>query len=357
MASTGINFTNLTPDNGAIREVSQLILASVFAPDALGGFVNFFPKVFTGDKIGVIGEFGLLGESFKGCGGEYGNNLIPATEKEWDINRWQIKDKICFADLENTLVKYAFQSGTNVGDLTGTQYMNDIIAPRLELAIKKLIWRLAWFGDKEAAVTGSGGVIKNSGDVKYFAVTDGLWKRAFEAVAAGTMSRVSIPANEQTTKATQVSAINGVGVATGILDSIIEAASPTLRGMGGTIHITLALKDAIDADIKANNKGSELQWKAIFDGIQETNYNGVRVLAMPMWDEIIKAYEGTDAAYNKPYRAIYTVKDNMAVGSNSTSELADFDVWFDKKDDYNYIKAYDTIGTHFLQDGLAVVAY
>ncbi len=358
MPSTGIDFTNLTPDNGAIREISELILASVFAPDALGAFINFFPNVHTGDKIGVVGEFGLLGEAYAGCGGEYGNNMIPATEKAWDINRWQIKDKICFTDLENTLVKYMFKNGIEAPDLTGTQYLQDIIAPRLELAIRKLIWRLAWFGDKSAAVTGSGGVIKNASDVKYFSVTDGLFKRAFEAVAEGTMKRVSIAANEEATKTAQRTAMRQAGAATSLLDEIIEAASPVLRAQAeGTIYITVSLMDALNADIKANNKGSELQWKALFDGIQETNYNGVRLLAMPMWDEIIKGFEGTEAADNKPYRAIYTIKDNLGVGSNSSDILEQFDIWFDKKDDYNYIKALDTLGTHFLQDDLAVIAY
>lgn len=358
MASTGLDFSKITPDNGAIRELSQLIMASVFAPDAVGGFINFIPNVYSGDKLGVVGEFGPLGVAYKGCGGDYDTNLIPANEKEWDIRRWQIKDKICFTDLESTLVKYMLKNGIDAPDLTGTEYMNDIIAPRLELAIRKLIWRLSFFGDKAAAASGSGGVIKNEGDVKYFNVTDGLWKRAFEAVAAGTMKRVSIDANTKTTKAAQQTAIKTAGAATDILDNIIAEASPVLRGMAeGTIYITVALKDAINADIKKTNKGSELQWNALFDGIQETTYDGVRVLAMPMWDEIIKGYEGTEEAWNKPYRAIYTVKDNMAVGSNSTTMLEQFDVWFDKKDDFNYIKAIDTLGTHFAQDDLAVVAY
>lgn len=358
MASTGLDFSKLTPDNGALREVSKLILASVFAPDALGAFVNFIPNAHSGERVGVVGEFGLLGEAYAGCGGEYGNSLIPVTEKEWDIKRWQIKDKICIEDLTNTLAKYAFQSGINAPDLTATDYLEDIIAPRVNLAIKKLVWRLAWFGDKAAAAKASGGVIKNAGDVKYFSVTDGLWKRAFEAVTAGTMPRVAIAANDKTTIDAQASAIAEAGIATGILDAVIAKASPALRGMSdGVIYITLALKDAINADLKKNNKGSELQWKSLFDGIQETTYDGVKVVALPIWDEIIKGFEGTATQYNKPYRAIYTVKDNLGVATESGSELYDFDVWFDKKDDFNYIKALDTLGTHFMQDDLAVVAY
>lgn len=357
MASTGINFENLTPDNGAIRDVSQIILASVFAPDALGSVINFFPNVHKGEKMGVIGEFGLMGVPYAGCGGEYAATMLPTNEKEWDINRWQIKEKICFADLESTFVKYMFQSGTQAPDLTSTVYLQDIIAPRLELAIKKLVWRLGFFGDKSAAASGSGGVLKEAANAKYFNTTDGLWKKAYEAVAGGTMKRVTVAANAETTFAKQQTAIAAANVASGIFDQIIANASPALRGMGGTIYCTLALKDALEADLKKNNGGSDLQWKALFDGIQETYYNGVRVLALPMWDEIIKGYEGTAATWNQPYRAIYTVKENLAIGSESSTELAALDIFFDKKDDYNYIKAIDSIGANFIQDDLAVVAY
>lgn len=357
MASTGINFENLTPDNGAVRDVAQIVMSSVFAPDALGGIVNFFPNVHKGDKVGVIGEFGLIGQAYAGCGGDYDATMLPTNEKEWDINAWQIKEKICFADLQQTFVKYMFQNGTDMGDLTATEYMQDIVAPRLELAIKKLVWRLAWFGDKAAAATSAGGVLKNAGDAKYFNVTDGLWKKAFEAVAAKTMPRVAVDANTKTSFAAQTSAINTSGVATAIFDQLITEASPALRGMGGTIYCTLALKDALVADLKKNNAGSDLQWKSLFDGIQEFNYNGVRVLACPAWDEIIKGYEGSATAWNKPYRAIYTTPENLGVGSSSSTELADLRVWFDMKDDYNYLKAVDSLGTNILQDDLAVVAY
>ena len=99
------------------------------------------------------------------------------------------------------------------------------------------------------------------------------------------------------------------------LDALISDASTVLRQANGQlIYITQALKDALDADLKRNNKGSELQWTALFDGITETNYNGVQMLAIPFLDEIIKGLRKPSAAgkaWNKPYRALYTIKDDL----------------------------------------------
>ena len=119
---------------------------------------------------------------------------------------------------------------------------------------------------------------------------------------------------------------------------------------GQVIYITQSLRDALDWDIINNNKGSELQWTAIFDGIAKTTYKGVELLAIPFWDEIIRSTETVTGA-------LYTVKENLLVGSESENEIAELDIWFEKKDQVNYILAKDTIGTLIGQDDLLQVAF
>ena len=62
MASTGLNFANLTPDNGAVRDLKQLIFLSVLGAERLGSMFNVLPNQKHGEKVGFIGEFGLLGK-------------------------------------------------------------------------------------------------------------------------------------------------------------------------------------------------------------------------------------------------------------------------------------------------------
>lgn len=360
MASTGLNFSNLTPDNGAVKDLRKLIFLSVLGADQIGALVNFLPKQKHGEKVGFVGEFGLIGKASSKCNPVFGNDIIATSEKTWDIPEWEVAEKICYADLEGTLAQVGMETKTDIADLTGTEYVDYILMPRLELAIRKMLLRFVWFGDKAAKVVADGGILKPGTDVSKFTVTDGLWKRLFAIVAADNARHTTIAANSETTWADQRAAFRVAGVATGTLDNLIEDAPLVLRqSEGKVIYITQAFKDALDRDIKQNNKGSELQWKALFDGIEESKYNGIKLVVIPFWDEIIQGYEATAnvGQYNKPFRALFSVKDNLLAGAESENEIADLKIWFNIDEQLNKILAKDKIGTLIAQDDLVQVAY
>jgi hypothetical protein len=360
MASTGINFANLTPDNGAVRDLKELIFRSVLGVEQLGSMFNVLPNQKHGDKVGLIGEFGLLGKASEGCDPTYDHNVLATTEKEWDLREWQISEEICYKDLEGTLAQVALKTKSNIADLTGTEYLDYVLMPRLEIALRKMLMRFAWFGDKEANTTTNGGVLKEGTRVGAFNVVDGIFKRAFALAAANSARHTVVEANAKTTFAEQKEAIREADAATDILDNLITDAPQELRqAEGQVIFISQALKDALNADIKKNHKGSDLAWEAIFDGITKTTYNGIELVAVPFWDEIIKGYESASdgKAWNKPYRAIYTVRDNLLLGLGSENEIADLQIFFSQKDQKTYILAKDKMGSLIADDNLIQVAF
>lgn len=355
-----LDFSKLTPDNGAVKDLRQLIFLACSDVDSLGAIFNFLPKQKHGNKVGFVGDFSLIGKKAQGCKPKYGNNILTASEKTWDIQEWEIAEEICYKDLEGTLAQIAMRSGTNISDLTGTEYIDDILDPKLQKAIRKLLMRLAWFGDKSAATITDGGVLKDDVNPEYFNITDGFWKRLFAITAADPKRRTTIAANAKTTFSEQDAAMNTPGAATDFMHALITNASQVLREAdGGIIYITMALKDALDWDITKNNKGSELQWNAMFDGIQKTTYKGVEVAAIPFFDEIIQNYETVTGgkSWNKPYRALYTIKDNLLVGSESESEIAGLKIWFSEDDQVNRILGKDKLGTLVAQDDMVQVGY
>lgn len=358
MASAGLNFANLTPSNGALTEVSQLIFREVLVSKRLAEVFNVFFGATNGKKVGFVGEFGLVGKPAQGCNPTYDNSTIATTEKTWELGEWEINEAICYKDLIGTLAQSAMRRGVNIADLTGTEYIDDVVYPRLELAIYKMLMRLAWFGDVNADNVADGGVITNGTSPDYFTITDGFWKRAFALAAADATRLTAIAANAQTTYATQKSALLGAGVATGILDNLIMDASPELRQADNqVIFVTQSLKDALDSDIRKNNIGSELQWQAIFNGVTETTYNGIRLVAVPFLDSIIRAYEDNGTAYNKPHRALYSTTNNLLVGIDTESDFAELAVHFDAKSKLNLLNSAGFIGTLFADDNLVQVAY
>lgn len=179
MASTGLDFAKLTPDNGAVRDLRELIFLSVMDVDQLGALFNFLPNQEHGKKVGMIGEFGMLGKASTGCLPSFNQSVLAASEKTWDIAEWQISEQICYTDLRGTLAKVAMRTKTQVADLTGTQYIDEILEPRLSLAIRKMLMRFAWFGDKAADTVTNGGVLLDTVDKGYFTLIDGFWKRLF----------------------------------------------------------------------------------------------------------------------------------------------------------------------------------
>lgn len=356
MASVGLDFTNITPDNGAVRELSRLVFLEVLQADRIGTLLDIHRNVYNGDKLGLVGEFGLLGKAGVGCSPEYSNDAINTAEKVWDIKDWEIAEQLCYKDIEDTLVKYTLESGTNIGDLTANDYLDEIIVPRLELAMMKMYIRLAFFGDKAAKNVTDGGIIKNGVDTSYFTLIDGIFKQLYAGVTAGTTKRVTIAANSESTIEAQLASI-GVE-ARAALDNMIAAASPRLRQASDqVIYVTQAFATGFETQLLANCCGSDLAWTALFSGIRETTYRGIRIRVVPMFDEIIQSYEGNGTAYNQPHRAIYTTERNLALGVNGTDEFAELDIFFDRTTRLNHIYATDKMGAMVIDESMAVIAY
>ena len=356
MASAGLNFNNITPPNGAVRDLNKLVFKDVLSVERIGRILNVFPRTFDGDKLDVIGEFGLLGKASQGCSPDYANNTINTDEKTWAVKEWEIAESICYKDLEGTLVIYALNSGTSIDDITSYEYLDQVVMPRLELAIYKMLMRIAFFGDTAAKTTDNGGVLLTGTDPDYFNITDGFWKQLFAIVTADATRRVTIAANSESTKADQMNNIQAQAI--DVLNDLINGAKPALhQAEDQVIYMTQSLADALEVQLLSSYYGSDLHWQDIFGGIREGRYRGVKVRVMPIWDEIIQSYEGTATAYNLPHRAIYTTERNLAIGVPGTDAFEDVDVFFDQTTRLNHIFAKDKLGALVVADDLIQVAY
>lgn len=353
----GINFESLTPKNGAVQDLAELIFLELAQDDKLGQLVTYMTRQENGKKLGFVGKPGLLGKAAVGCDPTYENNLVSASEKAWDIKEWEIAEAICYKDLEGTIAEYFAANGSDMADLTDSDYMDVVVRPILEQAIRDLVIRLVFFGDTEADDT----TLKTGVDAEYFDLIDGIWKQLFQGVADGKTTRVAIAANAATTVAAQYEAMRQPGAATGVLNDLIINTPMKLRTLADRVFIvTQAFADMLALDIQSNNKGSELQWESIFAGIKKTTYQGITLIAVPQFDEIIQEYlkNSTNAnAYDKPFRVIYGSKSNFRAGTKSSETLAELKVNFDEVTRKNYLYAADTIGALVLSEEYAAVAY
>ena len=353
-----INTEGMTLDNGALRELSGLLFERLLESPSLQELFTVLYGQRNGEEVVLVGNFGLSLKAAQGCNPNYNDTLLPTTAQKWQIALWGIYEQVCFAEIAQILEQLQIR-GDKFGDLSDNPYLTEVIIPRMEAAIKNEVMRIVWLGDTEANTSDNGGVIAKEEYLPYFTLVDGFWKRALEAVANDTNRRTAIEANTAGASISeQKSAILQPGVATGILDRLIMDAPMEIRA-DGVIYMTQMLADAVGYDLQKNNKGSELQWRSLFDGVRETTYQGVRVIAMPYLDQMIAKYEMNAGGrmLNEPFRAIFTPKSNMLVGTTSTTEMVDVRVFYDEKDEVTYMKAKDYIGTMILDPNMIQVAF
>ena len=145
---------------------------------------------------------------------------------------------------------HSFYPGKNLGalgDAGAVTCNDDMLAEmirslgKLSKAIVRMIWRLAWFGDKAAKLVSESGVLTAGTDKTMFDVCDGLFKRIFTQCASNASQLTAIAANAQTTYAKQKEAILAEGVATGILESLLMDADSRLTSNSNAV--VLATKD------------------------------------------------------------------------------------------------------------------
>ncbi|MDH6354494.1 hypothetical protein M2132_000822 [Dysgonomonas sp. PH5-45] len=359
MASTGQDFIkNLTPDNGAVTNLRELLFLSVLQSEAIEKVLTVQPGAIHGKKIGGIGNMGLVGEIQNACRPQFNATAIATQEKEWDLGEFTVAEEICYKDLKETLVRYAMRTKTSVADLTGTDYIDLIVEPRLREALTRMLWRLFWFGDKDAKNVSAGGIVTDTVDTKYFDVCDGLFKRLFALTAANPDQHVEIDANGSATYKAQRDDLRAAGVATAIFDDLIYNADMRLRQASDKVVLaTQSFADALAIDVKRTT-GSDLQWESLFDGfISATKFNGQEIIALPIWDDMIAAFEDNGTTYNKPHRVVYASRSALWAGVASENLVGELDIWFSKDDQVNRMLVRDEIGTLVWENDLVRFGY
>ncbi|MCL1933948.1 MAG: hypothetical protein FWF53_09095, partial [Candidatus Azobacteroides sp.] len=196
MASTGQQYMDqFTISNQGITDLRELLFLSILQFGSINETMDVMTGIVPGSRLGGIGEMEPIGLPANGCNPHWNASKIATIEKLWELGAYEVAEKICYLDLEDTLVQFAMRTGSNRADLTGTDYMDVIVEPLLSKAMEKMIWRLFWFGDKAADNISNGGLITEGVNPDLFKICDGLFKRLFDITIANPLQRVTIAAN------------------------------------------------------------------------------------------------------------------------------------------------------------------
>ncbi len=352
-----INWNQFTVDNGAITDLRELLFLTVYDDPDIDLTIKNETGVTNGKKLGYIDSMGDVGEARSGCDPQYSKVNVTGIQKEWELGDWEIAKEICYDELENTIAEDSLNTGTDRAYLQDTPYWDQVLMPLLEKAMKEMFWRIVWFGDKDAKNIADGGILKAGINPKLFNMCDGLWKRLQAIIAANPNQHTEIAANAATTYLDQKNGILVPGTAIKIFDTLLaDADSRIFDKPGSAIFCTNSMFKALRTDLVERYGKTTMPFENVATGITLSKYDGRTIIALDIWDRLIKKFEDTGTALNCPHRAIVCSPDNLFVGTNDKDKIASLSVHFNDKDRKNYIYAASKIGTLVGEDELVQVA-
>lgn len=359
-----MNFEQFTIDNGAIRDLSELLFTSIFNDPDLERTCTMMTQIVNGKKFGFLDKMGDVGVPGGGCSPTYSKVEITGIEKTWELGKWRIPKSVCYEDLENTLAKYGMNAGTDAADITDTPYFDKVLQPLLQNAITEMFWRLTWFGDKNAKnVSASGkdsvggGVVTDTIDPKLLQSTNGFWKRLQAIIAANSNQQTAIDANNAESYLLQKTNLRKSGVAIGIVDNMLaDADSRIFDYVDHAIMMTSSLYKALRNDVVDKYGKTTMPFEYVSSGVGLSEYDGHALLVLDIWDRLIRKFEDNGKKINCPHRAVLCSPSNLFVGTSDKDRLASLTVKFDDRERDNYIFAESDLGTVIGEDDLVQVA-
>jgi hypothetical protein len=362
MAST-INTAALTFTDEQVREVSALIYDKVFVTGNFRAMHNFIEGIKSGQELGFIGNFGLLGKVAQGCSPTGQGNRLTTRKVVVSPKRVQVYLTQCFSDLLNDLQIYSLKNGTPIGDLTGSDILaviSNVLIPDLDYNM----WVKVWFSNVDAAETDdspAGVLLAASGVASYVNIFDGIWKQ-IQTEAAGNAAflarKVTPVGNSQATYALQDSVFTAAE-ALAVLKGLRDKATIEFKSQDDAnkvFMVTLSIYEKYK-DYLAGQGTLESSFNILQNGQKELTFDGFPVIPCPAMDKWIRTYENNGTKWNNPHRAVFMHREAIAVVTPSVGDLDQVDIFYDKKSKENVIDIINEYDVKVLDFNMISYAY
>ena len=355
MAAT-VNLAALTFSADQLRQMNELMVEAVLTSPELSLFHSFQTGIRNDRQIGISpGTLGLIGKAAQGCGDRTpeSNTLVIAL-KTWSPKRIEVILRQCYTDLETSLAKLARNLGVEIYDLTSTEYFAFVLEI-LRKDITKMVFRHLWFGDTAAANVSDSpaGVITDGISTDYFNLINGFFQQLAVIYAADANRKTSIAANAQATTALQFSAFSATN-ALDALNAVVDDAPAELTAQSDRF---LLVTDSVHKKARRALQALGVAYKTELQtgGIVISEWDGIPLYSIPLWDQWIRAYQSNGTKLNNPHRIVYTTKSNLMAGMEGNGMFESLDVHYDKVTKYNYIETVDAFDAKVIMDGLVQV--
>ena len=307
-----VDFSKFSFTAEQIRALKDLLYDDVVKSPEIAQIHTIYPNIVFDKEVGFIGTGGLVGVAYQGCDPTAQGFNIGTHKIVWEPKAWEIYLEECRDKIENTAAVYSLKNGVAANDFSESDYVN-IIRTVLAQSIKEFLVRVIWFGDKDAANATSNGDIKDGVDVKYFNLFDGLFKQ------------MEVQTTQNSAQHVDFAGITKANVQEKLAALVYGAALELRQKADAYILVSQAVYDLYEQSLAGVNL--ETMYRNLVDGQKTLTFNGIPVIAMPMWDVIIGAYL-PKASKNI---AVYSHKDVLVVGVDDEQTFGQIETNYDIK--------------------------
>ena len=353
--ATAISVSNLTLNPKEVGSFGKFIQQLVFEKPELRSLHQVFSDIKMKEQIVLAGKVGLMGKKNSGtCERQSSGAKVTLSQKYWEPI--MIEDTItnCQAEV-NSLFKAYFDQIMEYRDrfdITGSDEFI-FLAKEVEDAAVDLIYRSIWFGDTDiAASTASTAGLKDGDNAYAFNYFDGFWKQIFDGVLAGSITPVDITALQASET---VSAANAYAT---ILNVYKKSSAKVRANKDAKFYVDGQMFLGLMEYMQTESVNFTLDITE--NGIQTLKFLGHEVVDMSFcWDENLQYFEADSTGHEAflPHRVIFTVKENLAVGTENGEEFTNLESWYNQDERVNKIAFGFTLDAKILMNDLIVVAY
>lgn len=353
------NAENFTLNPQEVQFISEAIFDYVLQYSELQEHHEIVTGLQWAQQIAIIGQLGLAGVKRENC--QPGKNLsgIPLSEKFWYPTLIGDRYEICtVTDYDAMLKLFGKYNRVN------PDFFNWVDSPQMKVVLGRVLeafmaamQRLVWFGDTLADTVANSGYLTNGTDPAFFTPFDGFWAQIFNEIAAN--RHVIITENTAATYALQQDLPTDFSF--NLFRDMWAKADPRFkqaaanRTITPVIHCTSAIAENWVNYRESQSLAFTLQ-NAESGGFRDI-FRNIKIVPRYDWDSIIQTYFDNGTTWNLPNRALLASKENLQVGTLSTSDFGKLDAFYDKYHGLNVIDWNIMLDAKIPLMDMVVVAY
>lgn len=252
-----------------------------------------------------------------GCGFT-ANGSISLSERVLEVEPFKVMLEQCFDTFYSTAFRGKLKRGSSITDLSGT-FVQQIFEQQIPITIGKDLMKHGWFGDTSISTTGANAFLSD---------IDG-WFKLLE--------------DDNDVNKYSLATTGGDLTSDSVLTTLREmySANLVLRGKASQTKI-LATTQVYDNLVNTyENLGTDSGLARLAAGGALT-FRGIEILSMEVWDEAI-----TDFSLSNPHRLIWTVNQNLRVGTDITNQRNEGKLFMDELTELTYFKARFDFGVQY----------